>query len=204
MLAQLNDIFERRTKQKLALASFGQVVVAMLDTLAVALVLPLVDLATGAPMTSGAVGFVSNLLGNPDRATLTVILTVVVVSLFILKDLGSLAFAWWMTGFNFHERVKVSSRLLEHFLVSPFTTVSRRSTSELVRTMHDSVSRVFDFTVSGLMSAMSSGIAILAIVAALVFVAPLATLAVVIYFGAAAFAYNRLRQAARGHEQATG
>src|SRR6476646_646228 len=127
MLGKLNDIFERRTKQKLALASVGQVVVAMLDTLAVALVLPLVDLATGAPMTSGAVGFVSNLLGNPDRATLTIILTVVVVS--------------------------------------PFTTVSRRSTAELVRTMNDSVSRVFDFTVGGLMSAMSSGIAILAIVA---------------------------------------
>ncbi|WP_246069919.1 ABC transporter ATP-binding protein [Humibacillus xanthopallidus] len=192
MFQQLNDIFERRTKQKLAAASLGQVVVAMLDTLAVALVLPLVDLATGASMTSGAVGVVSNLFGNPDRATLTLILTGAVVALFVLKDLGSLAFAWWMTGFNFRERVKVSSRLLEHFLVSPFTTMSRRSTAELVRTMNDSVSQVFNFTVGGLMSLLSSTIAILAIVVALLVVAPVPTLVVVAYFGTAALIYNKV------------
>src|SRR5829696_5783931 len=202
MLSQLNDIFDRRTKQKLALACVGQVVVAVLDMLAVALVLPLVNLATGAPLTSGAVGYVYNLLGQPDRGTLTVALTVAVVVLFVLKDLGSLAFTWWMTGFNFRERVKVSSRLLEHFLVSPFTTVSRRSSAELLRTMNDSVSQVVTFTVGGLIGTVSSGIAILAIVAALVFVAPLPTVEIVLYFGAAALLYNRLvkpRAARAGH-----
>lgn len=190
MFAKLNDIFDRRTKQKLGLASVGQLVISTVDMLAVALVLPLVDLATGAPTQSGAVGFVSRTLGQPDRGTLTIILTVSVVVLFVLKDLGSLAFTWWVIGFNFRERVKVSSRLLEHFLTTPYTAVSRRSTAELVRTMNDSVSQVFNFTVGGLMGVVSGGLAILAIVVGLLIVAPLPTLAVVAYFGAAAFVYN--------------
>ena len=192
MFRKLGDIFDRRTKQKLVLATVGQIVIATLDMLAVALVLPLVDLATGAPTDAGAVGYVARALGQLDRGTLTIILTLAVVVLFILKDVGSLAFTWWVIGFNFRERVKVSSRLLEHFLTTPYTTVSRRSTAELLRTMNDSVSQVFNFTVGGLMGVMSGGIAILAIVVGLLVVAPLPTVAVVAYFGLAALLYNRL------------
>ena len=192
MLSMLSDIFSRRSKQRLALAIAGSTLVAMLDTLAVALVLPLVDLATGASTESGALGIVARVLGNPDRAFLTWVLTLVVVALFILKDLGSLAFTWWITGFNFRERVEISSRLLRHFLVAPYTTVSGRSTAEMLRTMNDSVSQVFNFTVGGLTGILSSGIAILAIVVALMLVAPLPTLAVVTYFGIAALVYNRV------------
>lgn len=201
VLGKLNDIFDRSTKRKLVFAIIGSVVVAMLDTVAIALVLPLVDLATGASPDSGPAGFISRLLGNPGSRTLTVILTLSVVGLFVLKDLGSMAFMWWMTGFNFRERVKTSSRLLRHFLVSPYTTVARRSSSELVRTMNDSVGHVFNYTVQGLANAISSTIAVAAIVAALLVVAPLATLALVAYFGIAALLYMRVvkpRAAAAG------
>ena len=58
LLAKLNDIFERRTKRNLALATLGSIVVAMLDTFAIAMVLPLVDLATGADMSSGPLGVI--------------------------------------------------------------------------------------------------------------------------------------------------
>ncbi len=205
MLRHLSDVFERRAKRNLALATLGSIVVATLDTIAIALVLPLVDLATGADVDSGAVGFISDLLGNPDRRTLAIILAVGVVVLFILKDLGSMAFNWWMMGFIFTERVKTSARVLRHFLTSPWTQVSRRSSAELLRTMDASVMQVFNYTVNGLMFAVSNSIAIVAIVVALVFVAPLPTLAVVVYFGLAAFVYVRLvrpRATAAGVEMA--
>ena len=192
LLVKLNDIFERRTKRNLALATLGSIVVAMLDTFAIAMVLPLVDLATGADMSSGPLGVISDLLGNPERQQLTIALTVTVVVLFVLKDLGSMAFSWWMMGFVFNERVATSARILRHFLTAPYTEVSRRSSSELLRAMDASVMQVFNFTVNGLMYAVSNAIAIIAILVALLVVAPLPTLGVVVYFGLSAALYMKL------------
>jgi ABC-type multidrug transport system fused ATPase/permease subunit len=206
LLAKLRLIFDRRTKIKLVLATVGSVAVALLDTLAIALVLPLVDLATGTGTASGPTAWISDQLGNPERGTLTVILTIAVVGLFILKDLGSMAFSWWISGFIAYERVRVSSRLLHHFLTAPYPMVSRRSSADLLRSMNDSVFNLFNFTVSGLMNSVTSAIAILAIIGALFVVAPLPTLAVVAYVGVAALLYLGLikpRASAAGRSMST-
>ncbi len=189
LLAKLRLIFDRRTKVKLMLATVGSVAVSLLDTLAIALVLPLVDLATGTGSPSGPTAWIAEQLGNPERGTLTIILTVAVVGLFILKDLGSIAFNWWISGFIAYERVKVSSRLLRHFLTVPYPMISRRSSADLLRSMNDSVFNLFNFTVSGLMNSVTSAIAILAIIAALFVVAPLPTLGVVAYVALAGLLY---------------
>lgn len=203
VLAKVDDIFERRTKQKLLVAALGSLVISILDTVAIALVFPLVNLATGSDTKSGAVGLVSDLLGDPDSRTLLVILTAGVVTLFILKDLGSMLFNWWMTGFVFAERVRTSARILRHFLTSPYTEISGRSSAELLRAMDYSVMQVFNYTVSGLMSTVTNSIAIVAVAVALMIVSPLPTLAAVVYFGLAAVVFLlfvKPRAAAAGAE----
>ncbi|WP_341359326.1 ABC transporter ATP-binding protein [Georgenia sp. M64] len=192
LLGKLNDIFDRRTKQKLILASVMSIAIALLDTIAIALVLPLVNLATGAADDAGSAGFVSRLLGDPEPQTLTLILTIVVVALFILKDLGAMAYTWWMAGFKAINRVDLSSRLLRHFLTSPFTVVARRSSSEMIRTMNDAVTQVFGTTVYGLMGMVSNVTSIAAILTALLISAPVPTLVVAVYFGLAALLYLRV------------
>jgi ABC-type multidrug transport system fused ATPase/permease subunit len=190
VFSQLNVIFDRRTKQILALAMLGSTCIAAMDTAAIALVLPLIELATGSESGSSVVGVMSEWMGTPDQRTLTITLTVCVVGLFILKDVGSATFNWWMNGFNYSQRVRTSARLLRHFLTAPYTLVSRRSSAELARTMNDSVSQVFNFTVAGLVGVVTNGIAIVAIVVALMIVAPLPTLALVAYFAVAAGIYG--------------
>ncbi len=189
LVRKLNHIFDRSAKKKLALATLGSTVVAFLDTVAIALVLPLVDLATGASLDSGPSATLQDLLGIADRGTLLVVVTSVLVGLFIVKDLGSLWFIWWSSGFVARERVKTSTRLLRHFLVSPYTEVSRRSSSDLIRTMNDSVAHVFNLSVTPLMNLVTNGLAMLAVVTALVLAAPLITAALVVYFGLAALLY---------------
>ena len=144
LVRKLNFIFDRSAKRKLALATLGSTIVALLDTVAIALVLPLVDLATGTSPQSGMAARLADLVGVSDRSTLLVIVTVVLVALFVVKDLGSLAFIWWSSGFVARERVKTSTRLLRHFLLSPYAEVSRRSSSDLIRTINDSVAHVFN------------------------------------------------------------
>ena len=125
VLVKLNGIFVTRAKRKFVLATVGSLGVSILDTVAIALVYPLVNLATqGAGDRSGALRFVADPVGNPSDRSLVMLLTVGVVMLFVLKDLGSMAFGWWMMGFVFTERVRTSARILRHFLTAPFTEVS--------------------------------------------------------------------------------
>lgn len=189
---KLNGILEKRAKRRLIVATLGSLIVSILDTLAIALVYPLVQLATHGDENSGAVRFVSGALGNPSHKTLLILLTVSVVSLFILKDLGSMAFSWWMTGLVFAERVRTSARILHHFLTAPYTEVSRRSSADLLRAMDYSVMQVFNYTVNGLMYTVTNSIAIFAVAVALFLASPLPTLVAVAYFGVAALVYLRL------------
>ncbi|WP_447925813.1 ABC transporter ATP-binding protein [Georgenia muralis] len=192
LLGKLNDIFDRRTKRKLVLATVMSVAIALLDTAAIALVLPLVNLATGAGGDGGAAKVVSRIFADPEPLTLTLILTVVVVGLFILKDVGAMAYTWWMTGFKAFNRVALSSRLLRHFLTLPYTQVARRSSAEMIRTMNDAVTQVFGTTVYGLMGMVSNVLSITAIVVALLISAPVPTAAVALYFGTAAVLYLKV------------
>ena len=189
ILRMLNDIFDRRMKLSLVGATAASIVLALLDTMAVALVLPLVDLAAGNTADSDSIRLVSRFLGDPDPGTLLTILAVAVVGLFVLKDVGSVAYAWWLSGFKAFERVKLQSRMLRHFLNAPYTAVSRRSSSDMIRVINDAVTQVFGTAVFGLVGMVSSVISIVAIAVALMVVAPVPTLAVLAYFGVASVTY---------------
>ena len=192
MLRQLNDVLDRRTKLRIVGAAAASVVIAFLDTVAIALVLPLVNLATGSEAESGTTARVSSLFGDPEPRTLTLILTVVVVGLFILKDLGAIAYSWWFAGFKAFSQVRLSSQLLQNFLTTPYTQVAGRSSSEMIRTMIDAVGQVFGSVVFGVMTMMSNSVSIAAILVALLVSAPGPAVAVTVYFGVAALVYLKI------------
>lgn len=192
ILSKLNDIFDRRMKISVVMATFASILIALLDTAAIALVLPVVELATNTGDESEVVRRISSVMGDPAPERLLTILVIAVVSLFILKDLGSLAFNWWLAGFKQKERVRLQARMLRHFLTAPYTHISQRSSPDLIRTMSDAVSQVFGTAVFGLMGLVSNVASILAILAALTVAAPLPTLAVLLYFGLTSVVYFAL------------
>lgn len=192
LLRQLSVVLAPRAKRDLLLATIGSVLVAAVDSVAVALVLPLVEVATDPDSTSSSVALVSGLLGNPSRARLTVLLTLAVVGLFVLKGLGAMAFTWWLSGFVYAERVRTSARIFTHMLSLPYGVLSRRSTAELMRTMDEAVMQVFNFTVRGLIASIANGLAVITVLVTLVVVAPVPALLLALYFGGAALAYRRL------------
>lgn len=188
-LRATDEILDTRTKRSLVLAGLAALVIALFDTLAIALVLPLVTIASGGEDTSGVGGLLSRALGNPEPKTLVITMTIVVVVLFVLKDLGSLWYNWWLSGFKAFKRVDLASRLLAKFLNAPYTQISRRGTGELLRTMNDAVTQFYGTTVFGLMSLVSNFATLIAIAIALLMSAPLPSLALGLYFGIASLLY---------------
>ena len=182
-------VLDKRTKRTLLLATIASVAISILDALAIALILPLVNLASGADDTSGFGARLSQVLGQPDERTLLISMTVAVVTLFILKDVGGLLFTWWLTSFKVLKRVDLSTQLLDQLLHAPYTAVSRRSSSEMLRTVNDAVFQFFNTTVFGLMTLASNISSLIMIAAALLITAPLPSLALGTYFTLGAVFY---------------
>lgn len=205
VIGPLRQIFDRATKVRLVLAAIGTTCAALLDTVAIALVYPLVDLAANPDDPSNAVEFLQRLLDVDDAATLLPVLAVAVVVLFVLKDLAQLTFTWWMTGFTYRQRVQTTSQLLGHYLTSPWTAVSQRSSAEMIRTADAAVMNVFNLTVAGLLTGFTALVTILGVLTALLVVSPLPTLVLIAYFGLAALLYVWLvrPRAARAGEELT-
>jgi ABC-type transport system involved in cytochrome bd biosynthesis fused ATPase/permease subunit len=93
----------------------------------------------------------------------------------------------------------VSARILRYYLTAPYARIAPRSTAELVRGMDTAVMQVFNFTVNGLMYAVSGAIAVAAVILTLAIVAPLPTLAVLVYFGLAGLIYTRVVKPRAAH-----
>lgn len=192
LLHKLRMVLDRGTKFGLIYATAGSAVIAAFDMLAIALVLPLVDLAAGTGKDHPAIQLISGIAGTTDTTTLTVIVAILVVALFIMKDALSIAFVWWMAGFKAFNRVETSTALLNYYLKAPYTQMSARSSADLMRTMSDGVAQVYGSVAFSLMNMVSGSLAIGAIVIALLVSAPVPTVALLVYLGLASVLYLRL------------
>ena len=190
-LRLLLRLLDRPTRWRLVIAAALSGALALLETVAIVTVLPLVQIATGAPLDDGATGMVWNLLGQPGRGTFGMVLVGVVVGLFILKDVLAMAFVWWQSGFVMDKRVEMSTKLFQGFLHEPMAEFRRRNIGEAIRTMNAAVGQVFN-TVSSTITIVSSGLTVTAILVALLVTTPLQAMLALVYFGIAALAYLRI------------
>ncbi|WOQ16423.1 ABC transporter ATP-binding protein [Raineyella sp. W15-4] len=189
---QLGVLFSPRARWQLALSVLGSILVSVAESVAVLLVVPLIQLMSGGDITSGMLQSVAGILGVTDRGNLQTILLVLVVSGFVLKDVATMFFRWWMLGFINREQAETSAKLLEYYLRLPYLEFQRTTSAEKFRVTGTSVNFAYSRFVLGVVSALTEAVTILAITTALLIAAPLPTLVLIAYFGAAALIFLRV------------
>lgn len=190
-LGLLLGALDRPTKLRLGIAAVVSGVLALLETVAIVTVLPLVSLATGAPLDAGVIGEIWRILGHPSRAQLGVVLVAMVVLLFILKDVLAVAFSWWQTGFTTSRRIALSTEIFRGIMRESFVSFRHRSVAESLRVMNAAVGQMFG-AVNALVTLISTGLTVLAILIALLATTPVQAILALLYFSLAALAYLRL------------
>lgn len=165
-------------RRTLAVVSVGLVLMALLDTFAVALVLPMVTVAVGDPPPRPVQSVLDSLGVAPEDAILPLIIAV--VGLFILKDVLAVTFNWWNQGFIGRQRTAVASRLLSHYLTSSYTLVSRRGQAILMNRLNTATFQVFGLVINAGIQLVSHALNILAIASALVILAPVPTIVLMV------------------------
>lgn len=195
MIADLRFLigtFSGRDRALLVVFVIAQFVVSLMDLVGLAAVLPLMNVLLGADMSTGYLGVISDLLGNPDRTTFVVLIALLMVVAFSLKALFSLVIQWWATGLVIRLQVRTSSRMLTAFLREDYLTHRRRDIGELIRAVESATADAHSKVLGGILNLIASGLSILMAVVLVIAVMPLPALAAIAYFGVAMFLMQSL------------
>ena len=90
----VDDVLDSAARRKLLLATGASLLLAVADAVAVALVLPLIELAAGTQQQSGILSVLVSLSGTTDVQQLTRVVVFWLVGLFVVKDLAAMALHW--------------------------------------------------------------------------------------------------------------
>lgn len=165
-----------------ALAILGSLVIAALDTLGVAAMLPLMQLLTGADTDTGVLGFFSRAIGTDDTRSLILAVAGVVGGAFVLKTLVSVGFRWWLLGHTTKMGAQAATELFRRYVHAPYWAHRQRKVAEVHRALASAIPQTYSQVLLGYLSIVPDLLSIIAIAMVLLFVSPLATVIAVIFF----------------------
>lgn len=186
------ELLDHATRRRLALSVFLSVVLALLDMLGVVAMLPMMQYVTGQSPDSGALGRVSDLLGDPAPRTLVLSLAVLIFGTFVLKDVAALLVRRWQLRFMAAQNVRISTSLLEGYLTAPYSWHLRQNTGDKLWTVQGAVSMGYSGGLTSALSVLTELMTITFVFGSLLLISPTIALSAALYFGVAAFIVQRL------------
>lgn len=184
--------FTPADRRRFVLTGLVQFVLAAMDLLGVAAILPLMQIMMGAPLDEGTLGALHSLLGKPSQHTFVLLLAGGMIATFVLKAVLALWLTWWSARYVARLQTQTARRLLGAYMSESFLTHRRRNTGELIRNVGTAVTDAHARVLGGFLSALSSLLSIVLIVVLLLVVSPVPTLVAVLYFGTAVLLLQRL------------
>jgi ABC-type multidrug transport system fused ATPase/permease subunit len=173
-------------------AVLGSVVIAGLDMLGVAAMLPLMQLIAGSDPEAGALGLVARTTGTQETRTLIIVVGGAIALTFSLKGLASVAFRWWLLGRTTSLEARASAEMLGRYVAAPYWAHRQREVSVVNRSIGQSVSQTFSQVVLGLLSLMADLLTLVAVTAVLILVSPVATVFIAALFVLIAWGLQRV------------
>ena len=156
------------------------------------IILPLIQMLSGASTETGALGHISAFFGHPSDGTLATILAAILLGAYLSKGVATIAFRWWLLGFLNGQEARNSAELLRRYMAAPYLLHLERNSSEMVRTLNESIVQVYSNVVLGLLNALAEGSTVFAIVGVLLVLRPVPALIAIVYFGVVGIGFSRL------------
>lgn len=181
----------------------ASLVLAALDTVGVAAMVPLTQLLTG-DTDNWFVTWISQVLGTTELSTLIPVMAGLITLAFILKSIGAIMFRWWLLGRTTRISALSSAELARRYALAPYADHRSRRISELYRNITDATNQSASVLL-GVVSIISDALVLIAITAVLALTSPAVTLFTVALFGFLVFGVQlllRRRQYRIGEEMA--
>lgn len=191
LLKSLWGLLEPGARRRLELATAGSLLIALLEVVGVALIVPLTQLLTDPHNRSGLLRRIADALGDPSQGTLTIALAGIIFAMFLIKGICTLSIRWWTLGFIELHSAHRADELFRRYLYSPYAFHLKHNSAELLRTLNAGVSTAYSSVVSAMMVLITEGMTVLAIGMVLLVARPVPALAAMVYFGVTAWVFMR-------------
>ena len=188
---KLRVFFPGKKFNLLILNLVGLFTVSLFEMLGVAAVLPIVNLAMGAPI-EGYLKQVAELFGNPDRTALIIIFGVVLVLAFILKGAFSLIIKRWSLGFVATQQSTTSVNLLNRYMREPYLAHRKRGTANILVSVNDYAHQAYAAFVNGVINFIGEMLSIAVLMVMLLVIMPIPALLAFSYFGLVSYGLQHM------------
>jgi len=112
LLRDLAPLFPPRTRRRLRFAVVGSIVMSFAEIVGLLVILPLIEMLSGASTKTGTLGRISAFFGHPSDGTLATILAAILLGAYLSKGIANIAFRWWLLGFPNGQEARNSAELL--------------------------------------------------------------------------------------------
>ncbi|MGH9186633.1 MAG: ABC transporter ATP-binding protein [Acidimicrobiales bacterium] len=185
-------VLDRSARTRFVLFALGSIAVAVLEAIGVALIVPLTSLLLDEGERLPTVArFVSRVFNLETRDQAAAVLALLVLLAFTIKALGAIALLRWGIGNSLRQEARIARRLFAGYLSAPLPYHLKHNTSEIQRTLNESLLLVFRRSLPFVMAAAADAFTMLAVVAVIVLSDPAIALLAVAYFAIVAFVYQR-------------
>ncbi|WP_165356964.1 ABC transporter ATP-binding protein [Nocardioides zhouii] len=188
----MGELIDNPTRKRLAVSVALSAVLAALDMVGVLAMLPMMQYVTGQSLDAGAVGWVSDFLGDPSPQVLVMSLALIIFGAFIVKDVASLFVRRWQLRFMASQNVSISTAMLEGYLTAPYAWHLRQNTGDKIWTIGAAVGSGYAGGLGSALGVLTELLTISFIFGSLLVISPMTTIAAAAYFGLAAFVVQRV------------
>lgn len=179
-------------------------VLAALDTLGVAAMVPLTQLISGTAGDSPVISVISGIVGTEDPGTLIPVVAALIALLFIVKSGLSVLFRWWLLGRTMRIAALAATEMMRRYMLASYAAHRARRMSEVYRNVNDSTAQSSSVLLAGI-GLLTDTLTLAAIVVVLALTAPFITILTVALFAAFVIGLQyglRNRQSRIGEEMA--
>lgn len=190
---QTYSLLDRQARIRFGLFGAGSVASAALEALGVLLLLPMTQvllLDDGEPLPSTA-RFIGDRFGVTTTQGVAGLLAGLVLVAFVVKGVSALLLLRWGIGNSLLQETRIATRLFDRYLRAPYAFHLDRNSSELQRTLNESLLLVFRRTVPFVLAGVADWVSLAGVALVVIATDPLMAAFSIVYFIAIGVVYQR-------------
>ncbi|WP_400997745.1 ABC transporter ATP-binding protein [Agromyces sp. GXQ0307] len=168
----------------------ASLILAALDTLGVAAMVPLTQLFAG-ETDNWFIDWISGVVGTTELSTLIPVVAGLITLIFIVKSIGAIAFRWWLLGRTTKISALSAAELARRYALAPYADHRSRRISEIYRNINDATGQA-SAVLLNVVSLVSDIVVLVGIVIVLLFTSVAVTLFAIVLFGVLVFGVQML------------
>lgn len=184
-------LFDPKEKKKLILILAMMVVAALFETLGIGLIVPFVGIVTDPASIHGSamLSSIYELLHFRSTTGFVIFLVVLLLLLYIVKNVYLLFFHYVQYRVILNQQVKLSRTLFKAYLTKPYTFHLQRNSADLLRNVNTEVPKVFQGIILSGFQLFTELLVIACILILLLASAPAATMTASVLLGGSIFVF---------------